>query len=147
MPKKNKKELDVITYFTANKKLLVIIGIVIVVALLYLLMPRSPKAEKCNDLDCFITNANECNSTTYLETSEIGTIKYSIANNCTLTKEIVELSENEDPFLKKALQGKKMECIYSKGNFNGQWIISLIEGLEDCQGDLKEAIANLLLTV
>ncbi len=146
MTKKNNKKESFDLKKIDQKWIWIGVGILIIVLLAVYFMNSSP-AEKCDNLDCFIANADECKSTTYLETSEIGTIKYSISADCILTKEIVELSENEDSFLKNALKGKKMECTYSKGNFNGQWVISMIEGLEDCSGDLKDAVANLLLTV
>lgn len=40
-----------------------------------------------------------------------------------------------------------MECVYSPGQFNGQWTTSLIDGIEDCQGELKDAIGQLLLLI
>lgn len=110
-------------------------------------------ATHCADINCFIVNANQCKPTIYEETSELGKISYSISsvdNNksaCLLTKEITELSPNEDPVLKKILEKKKMECIFPSGKFNGQWTSSLIEGLKDCHGELKDAIGQLLSLV
>lgn len=102
-------------------------------------------------MGCFVAKANQCQIAVYVEATELGKIMYSSkpgnSGNCILIKEVVELSQNEDPFLKKVLKGKKMECVYSPGQFNGQWTTSLIEGLEDCQGELKDAIGTLLLLV
>jgi len=106
----------------------------------------------CADINCFIINANQCRQTVYKETSELGKISYSVnptadKNICSLTKEITELSPNEDPVLKKILEKKKMECTFPLGKFNGQWTSSLIEGLKDCHGELKDAIGQLLSLV
>jgi len=89
----------------------------------------------CNDLNCFVASANQCKSTTYEDVTAAGTFKYSITSdhgNCTLTKTVVSLKDNDDPTLKKILGGKEMHCVYSSGKFNSQWTSSLIEGLEDC---------------
>lgn len=105
----------------------------------------------CTDMNCFITKANQCKQAVYIETTDAGRIGYSVSSdnndNCILTKEIVELSENEDPFIKEALKGKMMKCTYSKGEFNDQWTTSMIEGIEYCNGELKDAIGQLLLLV
>ncbi len=126
----------------------------IILGLIFLLLLAGCKSSsplKCSDMECFISNANQCKAATYEEVTDFGKISYIIkaddTGNCLLTKEIVELSENEDAVLKKALEGKKMECIYSSGQFNGQWLTSMIEGLEDCRGELKEAVGQLLLLV
>ena len=126
------------------------IGLLIAIISMIAFVKSAENGSSCTDMSCFITKANQCQAITYEETTEIGTINYIITSqnsNCILTKEIVELSESEDAFLKKTLEGKKMECTYSSGQFNGQWTISLIEGLEDCQGELKEALGQLLLLV
>ena len=102
------------------------------------------------DINCFIVQADKCNPITYEETTAMATIRYSItADNlsCIFTKEIVNLNEKEDSTIQKIMKGKKLECIYISGQFNDQWTTSLIEGLEDCQGELKEAIGQLLLLV
>lgn len=127
------------------------IGLVIAVIVMITFITSVGSSSKCTDMDCFISNANQCKPTMYVVTTEMGEIAYFIetdkTGNCILTKEIVELSKNEDPALKKVLEGKKMECTYSSGKFNGQWTSSMIEGLEDCHGELKDAIGQLLLLV
>jgi len=128
-----------------------ILAVIVMIASIISFMHGS----SCADMNCFIAQASQCKSITYEEITDIGTIRYSITpensnsdnSNCFLTKEIVTLSEKEDPFLKKVLEGKKMQCVYSQGQFNAQWTTSLIEGLEDCQGELKEAIGQMLILV
>ncbi len=133
-------------------KPLVIIGIAVLLLLLGIYM-GGITSTRCADVGCFIAKANQCKTVTYDETTELGTISYSVDGDktagtyCVMTKEIVELSKNDDAFLKTALEKKTMECVYSPYKFNGQWMTSMIEGLEDCHGDLKEAVGQLLLLV
>lgn len=108
------------------------------------------KDSSCADMNCLLIKANQCKTATYEEASDMGKIRYSIrlssaGDYCILTKEIVELNKNDDPFLKKVLEGKKMQCSYYKGKFNSLWTSSMIEGLDDCNGELKGAIGQLLL--
>jgi hypothetical protein len=126
------------------------IGLLFAIIVLAMTIKTMMGGYSCSDLSCFVSKANECTKATYKETSDIGKISYSITfdnENCILTKEMVELSKNEDPFLKKALEGKKMECTYLPGDFNDQWMVSMIMGLEDCHGELKDAIGHLLLVI
>ncbi|MDP2750557.1 MAG: DUF4190 domain-containing protein [Nanoarchaeota archaeon] len=126
-----------------------IIGIILA-AILFVKFMNTGKniTSTCSSMDCFIENANACNTTTYIETTEIGTIRYSTAtveDYCGLSKKIIALNSDEDPFLAKTLQNKELRCGYYKGEFNSQWTSSLIEGIEYCEGDLKEAIGQLIL--
>lgn len=133
-------------------KPLVVIGIAVLLLLLGIYM-GGITSTLCTDVGCFIARANQCKTVTYDETTDIGTISYSVDGGktagtyCVMTKEIVELDKNEDAFLKTALEKKTMECVYSPYKFNGQWMTSMVEGLEDCHGDLKEVVGQLLLLV
>lgn len=104
----------------------------------------------CKDMDCFIAKANQCEPAVYDETTEMGSIRYfsvkkEDTDNCILVKEIEDLSENEDSLIKKVLEGKTMECTYTKGNFNNRWMTSMTSGLEDCHGELKDVLGPLIL--
>ncbi len=131
-------------------KFLKIMGVLILLGLLIIFYARSVPA-KCTDLKCFLNKANQCAPATYEETTDIGTIDYSVKagvdNGCTLTKQVVTLDNKENALVKKLLEGKQLECIYLKNQFNGQWMTSMIEGLDNCFGDLKDAVGGLLLLV
>ncbi len=135
-----------------NKPLVVVAGIAGLLLLLGIYM-GGITSTRCADVGCFIARANQCKTVTYDETTDIGKISYSVdgyktaGTYCVMTKEIVELSDNDDAFLKTALEKKTMECVYSPYKFNGQWVTSMIEGLEYCSGDLKDAVGQLLLLV
>ncbi len=140
---------------TASGKNMAIAGLVLGgIGLLFAIMMgafvfTSDKSNVCGDIDCFIAKANQCEPAVYEETTDMGKIMYYTetddAGNCVLRKVITELSKNEDPIIKKVLEDKGMECTYTKGNFNNQWMTSMVKGLEDCQGELKDALGPLLL--
>ncbi|MFA6547500.1 MAG: hypothetical protein WCT11_00975 [Candidatus Magasanikbacteria bacterium] len=132
-----------------RKKLKIFLIIGIISLLLIIFYARIPT--RCADLKCFITKADQCAPATYEEATTVGTMSYSIGegtgNNCALTKQVVALNKNENDLIKKLLQDKQMNCNYLKNQFNGQWITSMIEGLDHCDGELKDAIGQLLLLV
>lgn len=128
------------------------VGLLIVILMGFAFIFSLNSGTTCKNAGCFVTGAKQCMTVNYQETTEFGTFKYTAKldnelHKCVFTKEIVKLSANDDPFLKAALEGKQMQCAYAKGEFNGQWVTSQIEGLEDCNGELKEAVGMLLLIV
>lgn len=134
------------------KKVLIFFGVFVSLFIMFLLIDYfAGGSTKCTDMNCFIVKASQCKAATYEEVSDIGTISYSVksesSGNCTLTKKILELSENEDAFLKKILEDKKMQCPYSQGEFNSQWTSSMVEGIEYCNGELRDAIGQLLILI
>ncbi len=127
-----------------------VLGLALTVILLSSMFVSFIGAMSCNDMPCFVQKANQCTTASYTEKSSFGTITYSSrieAGVCILTKRVVALNENEDAVIKALVEGKSMDCSYEKGKFNGQWTSSLVEGLEYCEGDLKEAIGTLILLV
>lgn len=132
-----------------KKRFKVLIGFLILSALLIIFYARIPT--KCADLKCFMAKADQCAPATYEETTTIGTISYSISANsgdsCALTKQVAALNTNENGLIKKLLANKLMVCVYPKNQFNDQWMTSMIEGLDNCYGDLKDAVGRLLLLV
>jgi hypothetical protein len=97
----------------------------------------------CSNKQCFVTAANLCDNETIQITEDYGVVKYSISG-CILTKTIVSMNQNESADVKKIVEGKSMTCIYPKGNFDQDWINSLVLGAEKCDGGLKDAIMDLL---
>ncbi len=96
----------------------------------------------CTDKDCFIAAANKCENASILFTDTVGTFKYS-ASDCIFTKTLLALNSTESDEMKNLLQGKNMTCRYKQGNFDQRLVTSLIFGMEYCEGDLKEALAEL----
>lgn len=103
-------------------------------------------AAGCTDKECFITAANECRELELTLTEEAGGVfTYSSSTGCVFTKTLVTLSAGEDQELKRLLEGKRLTCRYERGAFDPRWVTSLIFGTESCEGELKEALAQLLV--
>lgn len=128
-------------------KIFLIVGVIgLVLIIFYARIPT-----KCTDLKCFVAKADQCTPATYEETTTVGTIDYTIStgsgDSCALTKQVIALDKKENDLIKKLLENKLMVCIYVKNQFNGQWMTSMIEGLDNCEGELKDAVGRLLLLV
>lgn len=102
--------------------------------------------EDCGtDADCFIERANECNSARFEGTIGDGTIVEYSVEDCVLTKKISEFSDTEPEEVKSFFGEKEMICEYEKGNFNEDLIDGLSLGIDECEGELKDAIIELRL--
>lgn len=104
----------------------------------------SKQAGICKTKDCFITAANSCENSTFYSTEDIGFIKYE-TSECFFMKTLMNANKEELPEIKELVEGKSLICQYDYGNFDSRWIDSISDGIEYCQGDLKEAIGELFL--
>ena len=102
-------------------------------------------ATVCSDKQCFTAAANDCNSTNISVTEDFGTMRYETTTGCAFTKTLLKLDDNESQEMKNLLEGKNMTCVYQKGNFNSRLVNSLIEGTENCTGELKVNLARLIV--
>jgi len=98
----------------------------------------------CADPDCLILAANDCADSNLTITEDVGVFKYSSSNGCVFTKTLVSLNSNETADMKKLLEGKSLTCKYEKGKFDSRLVTSLIFGTENCEGNLKDALGELL---
>lgn len=98
----------------------------------------------CQDSDCFITAANACENSTFYSTEDIGLVMYE-TKDCFFVKTIVKTNDNELPEVTSLVEGKSLICKYNYGEFDNGWINSLSDGIESCQGDLKEALGSLIV--
>ncbi len=106
--------------------------------------------KQCSTVECFVVAANECEETFLDLDEDIGAVAYysiydPYLDICTLDKKIVKVADNENPVVKKMLEGKNLVCTYQKGEFNERWVTSLIYDIENCQGELKESIGQLMV--
>jgi hypothetical protein len=99
----------------------------------------------CGNETCFIAAANNCENMSLTVTDDVGTFSYSSSGSCIFTKTLVSLNANETQEMKNLLEGKNMTCIYTKGKFDQRWVTSLIYGIENCQGELKDRLGDLTL--
>ena len=98
----------------------------------------------CMDKACFIDAANNCESLEIEVVETSGTFQYA-SNDCVFTKTVNSLNEDEAQDMKSLLEGKSLSCSYQQGGFNENWVNSLVVDIEDCDGDLKDTIAQLIL--
>ena len=57
----------------------------------------------------------------------------------------MSLNADESAEMKKALEGKSMMCVYEKGKFDTRLVTSLIFGMENCDGSLRDALGELII--
>jgi len=93
----------------------------------------------------FIAAANNCENMNVTIQEDIGTFTYSSSQDCIFTKTLVSLNDSETQEMKTLLEGKNMTCIYTKGNFDQRLVTTLIGGMENCNGDLKDDLGNLTI--
>ena len=101
-------------------------------------------AATCTTKECFISSANDCKDMTIALTEEFGVIKYSSSIGCVFTKTLISLDAKETQEMKTLLEGKSLTCRYEKGKFNQRWANSLLLGIEDCQGQLKDILVKMI---
>jgi hypothetical protein len=118
------------------------IGIVLAVTFIVFVELSDEGDDSLAQQDFFMVAANSCKEYTMQREESIGIIDYN-TKNCTFTKSIVEIFENTS--VKKYLEGTAVECLYSQGDFNSNWIQSLHLDLEECDGELREKLGVLLL--
>jgi hypothetical protein len=99
----------------------------------------------CSDATCFIAAANNCDDMNVTLTGKVATFAYTSSSSCVFTKTLLSVDQNETQKMKDFLVGKSMICTYGKGKFNPDLVTSLVDGMENCTGDLKDAISELLV--
>ena len=115
---------------------------IVVIAVIAVLFASS-KPQGCSR-DCFIKKADNCENAVLREKLANTTtiIKYK-AENCNLIKTIESFDKAEPEEIISLFKGKEMSCSYEKNDFNEEIINGLVGGIEDCSGDLKDAIYEL----
>ncbi|MFH0713594.1 MAG: hypothetical protein V1722_03550 [Candidatus Micrarchaeota archaeon] len=102
-------------------------------------------AAACDSKDCFITHAQSCENATLNFNETYGLVHYNTTGNCTFTKTLVHLQAGESIEMKSAIEGKSLTCAYTKDNFNENLVNDLVQGIENCQGELKNTIMQMLV--
>ena len=95
-------------------------------------------------MEQFISSADNCHDARFKSEQDIGTFEYR-SEDCVFTKTLVSLNKNESQEMKDLLEGKTLTCKYEQFNFNEKWADSLLYDIEDCEGELKEIIGQLML--
>ncbi|MBN1386660.1 hypothetical protein JW968_06860 [Candidatus Woesearchaeota archaeon] len=126
------------------------VALIILIALLaFIYWPREMTSgiKDCDsDKTCFILAAQECTPAEYIE-DDLGTITmFSIDSDCIMTKKIIKLSAEEPDEIKNLFFDKSLTCQYQLGNFNTDWVDTLTGSLYLCEGPLKEAIYEVMIS-
>ncbi|HUH78630.1 MAG TPA: hypothetical protein VLY83_01905 [Methanoregula sp.] len=106
--------------------------------------PAQP-APTTTDTATFIAAANDCRDMNMTITGAVGTFTYSSTSGCVFIKTLDRLNASETAGMKTMLEGKNMSCSYTKGNFDPRLVSSLVGGMEYCNGELKDKLAELIV--
>ena len=103
-------------------------------------------AKDCTTTECFVKAANDCRKAKLEIVDDADMFwRYRSSAFCGgLEKTLVFLNDKETAPMKELLEGKSLSCDYTKGKFDQRWVTSLIFGLENCRGELKENLGQLL---
>lgn len=136
------EKFDVMKYLP---QIILFVGVVFLIfAIVFLINSFSVVA--CENKECLISEAENCKNAELTLIEEAGTFEY-LSKGCLLTKTILALDESESEEIKQLLEMKSMTCGYEKGNFDANWVNSLILGIEKCEGELAETLGQLVLSV
>ena len=130
-------------------KILRVLGIILLIAAIivgiYFAYPLAAGIfeKKCDNSQCFITAANNCQIASFQNTQAGSLFEYK-TKGCVLTKTNIRVGDSEPSEIKYLLEGKSMICKYTKGNFDDNLVNSLSYGLSICTGELRDAIDIIL---
>jgi len=125
---------------------LISLGIITVIGLIVLGVIYIPSLipQKCITDQCFISAANQCKSVEM--DKNLGGSVYSLSErNCIFTKTVKTVNETETPEITALLKDASMTCSYDRNGFNDNLVTTLSLGIDNCSGDLKDALEQLLL--
>jgi hypothetical protein len=105
----------------------------------------SAATNTCDDADCFIAAADLCEDMEVVLSEDGGTFAYSSSKGCILKKTVLKLDDNETEGMRSLLEGKSMSCAYEKGGFDRRLVLSMIFGLENCTGELRDSLGRLVV--
>ena len=131
--KANKSKTNILKY----------VGIAIV-ALLVFFYIVGLGSQSCDTAECFIDKANLCEKATYETQEEYGLVLFT-TEDCKTTKTIIKLDESEDPELKSLIEGKSLVCENTQDGFDNRWIYNLLSELDNCEGELKDIMQQLIV--
>jgi len=101
----------------------------------------------CEERACFIHHGDNCIDATF--TTQIAgiTLEQRVQNigqgECRLTRTAVAIDPEESDQV-KALEGKRMECLYPQFNFNPLYADLLLGNPNECQGPLLEGFRKII---
>ena len=126
---------------------ILIVSLIVIFGVLLFIIFGLPKISlsDCDTKDCFIKNANDCKAAKFVVDDDGTLYEFISSGDCTLTKTITKVSLNEPEPIRDLFIDKSLVCQYEKSDFNDKWISTLLGGLEECTGPLKEALYELTI--
>lgn len=99
----------------------------------------------CDSQACFVAAANACQPSQWTSSDDIATFKYISTRACVFSKTLVTLNSAETAQMKTFLQGKNLTCVYTQGQFDSHLVTSMLAGTQNCSGQLKESLGELIV--
>ncbi len=93
----------------------------------------------CDNEQCFVDKANNCERTTYENVVSGVSYSYKI-EGCALIKTLVSLPDSEPYAVQNSFEGKSMSCSYNKLSFDLIYIQGLNHNLDNCFGSLNSVL-------
>lgn len=141
-PKKKSFKLPSMPHVPHANVLLYIMLAVLVVILLILFIPLETTTA-CDTKDCFVEHANKCSPATYEFNVETAQLRITSGSDCSFEKEVLSLDSGEDTSVRQLFQGTNMECTYTKGAFDENYVTMISGNLDPCYGTLADAVRSI----
>ncbi len=130
-------------FLSENRKLIYsFLGVLCLVILIVLVLMFFPMKASCNNKQCFVSAANMCEKSSFIQLENTATIKYT-ANDCVLTKKIIKLDKTEPEEIRSLFLDQEMTCEFSKQNFDSSLVDGFAVGVDNCEGSLKDIIVEI----
>lgn len=101
--------------------------------------------DDCETMECFILNANQCKNSNFMYNDEGIVFKFESSYDCSVKKSVIELPANEPFAIRQLVLNTEMTCYYEENNFDEMIITSLLEGMDNCEGTLKDALYKIAI--
>ena len=69
------------------------------------------------------------------------------SEDCMFTKTLTKVNETEPAEIVLLLESKSMSCQYDLGEFDDNLIKTIVLGMENCEGDLKDGLEEVVIAV
>lgn len=103
------------------------------------------KEVRCDSDECFIEYASDCKPTFYSKIDAGIVFEFESTKDCVMEKKLQGLPDSEPLIIRDLLLDKGMICTYSKEGFDERWTSTLLGGLENCNGELKDALYEIAI--
>ncbi len=120
--------------------LLSVIVLVVSVGLIFYLT----RTVECETEECFFLEANACNKAVYTATTGYALFGFE-TKECSLTKTVLSLSSEEPDSIRDMFVNRSLTCTYREGGLDPRLLNTLLGGLENCKGELKDSLYEIAL--